>query len=86
LLEPERVTETVAYGDVVQAANRFILEQISREAEKCDLPKYLILQNLFGFKMMTTIRCYCSKETSRLSTLNVIDLVYAKSVISSDGN
>lgn len=80
LLEPERATEVVSYGNIVQAANRFILEQISREAEKTDAAKCDILKSIFGFKMMSIIRCYCSKETSRESTLNVIDLIYSKSV------
>ena len=80
MLEPERATEVVSYGKLVQGANRFILEQILREAEKTDPTKIDTINNLFGFKIRSITRCFCSQETSRASTLNVVDLIYTKSV------
>ena len=81
LLEQERATDAVSYGKLVQRANRFILEQISREAEKTDHSKTDTMKRIFGFNMLSITRCFCSEETSRDSILNVIDLVYSKSVM-----
>ena len=75
-------SEGASYGKLVQNANRFVIEQICREAGKRDSEKIGAIQDIFGYKIVSITRCLCGKEQHRDLMPFVIDLVYAKSVAS----
>ena len=80
LLEPERPTEPVAYGNLIQGVNRFLLEQLYRESSNQEDIKSQI-EKIYSYKMSSITRCHCGQEQAREIDPFVIDMLYFKSVL-----
>lgn len=91
-MDHDRDSNTVAYASLIQTFNRYLLEQMTVESESAGSNPSLIksspgpttrspLAQLLKVEAKTTSTCQqCNGQTSRDSSLSVIDMVYPRKV------
>lgn len=91
LMDHDTEASTVAYASLIQTFNRFLLDQMTAEADAPGRNPSLLkrvsvsplrspLTQLLAIEARTLSVCPCGGQTSRDSTLSVVDLIYPRRV------
>jgi PAB-dependent poly(A)-specific ribonuclease subunit 2 len=89
LMDHDGESSTVAYASLIQTFNRFLIDQMTAEADSPGRNPALLkstsslrspLTQLLATEAKTLSICQCGGQTSRDSTLSVVDMIYPRRV------
>lgn len=89
LMDHDGESSTVAYASLIQTFNRFLIDQMTAEADSPGRNPILLksttstrspMTQLLAIEARTLSTCQCGGQTSRDSTLAVVDLIYPRRV------
>lgn len=95
-MDHDSESSTVAYASLIQTFNRFLLDQMTAEADSPGYNPSLLKSNLattgikspvsqlLALEAKTLSICQCGGQTSRDSTLSVVDMIYPRRAMSNE--